>query len=97
VITGITITSERQQENRNIIKPSRTLDRKLMESVTDRMPRIAQHLEEDNLNAAANMVENIIREATNPQRNRRAKEWFDAQCYRTRQQALREARRTNNP
>ena len=71
-----------------------------MESVTDRMPIIAQHLEEDNLDAAANMVENIIREATNPQRNRRAKAWFDAQCYRTRQQtlqALREARRTNNP
>jgi hypothetical protein len=100
VITRITITAERQPENRHIIKPARTLDRKLMESVADRMPIIAQHLEDDNLDAAANMVENIIREATNPQINRRAKAWFDAQCYRTQQQtlqALRQARRTNNP
>jgi hypothetical protein len=77
---------------------TRKLDKQVSASATHEISTADQLLKENNLDAAANAIENILKTATIPRRQRRAQNWFDAECYKERKktlQALHTAKETN--
>jgi hypothetical protein len=77
---------------------TRKLDKQALASATHEISAAEQLLKENNLDAAANAIENILKMATIPCRQRRAQIWFDAECYKERKktlQALHTAKETN--